>query len=773
MIVYYFKIAWRNLLKYKTQSVISILGMAIGFTAFAFTMSWIRYERGYDKHIADGDRIYRVFIKDSTQIGGVRQYSPNVMALYLKENYPEIEAVTALSLHKMDLNLNDKAFLNQCHLIRTDTSFFHVFYPEITINYPEIIEKEYYLFSENSAKKLGLKENQIGERIDSLNINLLDIVPDKPIHSNVPFDAVHIPMVNPQYDMAWGYSSTFTYIRLKKEVNITALEEKLTNISVTKDYMGELIHALKYQCKILPLRKLHTAYPDNEVSIKFHHLKLFAFLALLVICCGFFNYLMLFINRIKIRNRGLALQKVNGASNMQLLMMLFCEFILLLLIALFIGFVFSELLFPYFIKFSLISAPKSFFLSDVILFGLSILLLSLLLAFFPVRYFMKRSIHDNLLPQKRSLGNIKDRFTLMTISLQLIISVLLIFTTSILIYQFNFLNRDYIGFNRFNINTIITHPNEIPIDEIKKVPGVENVIRYGGDFLPRSNSRIISVEGEKENYTVHRFEIFGPEFVDFFGAKIIKGRNVFDGETNVYLINQTADRMLPAEDSSGVKKIHGRIVVGVIEDMYIDSPLVPVFPSVYGILDPQSWESKNNRTIFYAYKYLKESRFSTEEEIRRIGTEDVGNRSVGIYNMEEIFAEYTKSERYLLILLTIMTGVAILIAVFGIYSMITLACNRRRKEIAIRKVNGAKASEIFYHFFKEYFIVAIISSIVAFPMGVFIMQRWLEQYSRRISMEWWIFVGIFILVMLIVLASIYFRVNHAAKENPAEVVKSE
>ena len=142
-------------------------------------------------------------------------------------------------------------------------------------------------------------------------------------------------------------------------------------------------------------------------------------------------------------------------------------------------------------------------------------------------------------------------------------------------------------------------------------------------------------------------------------------------------------------------------------------------------------------------------------------------------NMEEVYAEYTRSENYLLTLLSIMTVVAILIAVFGIYSMVTLACNQRRKEIAIRKVNGAKVREIFMLFFWQYFMVTVVSCIVAFPIGVYIMQRWLEQYTRRVSMEWWLFVGIFFLVVLIVLASIFSRVNRAAKENPADVVKSE
>ena len=141
--------------------------------------------------------------------------------------------------------------------------------------------------------------------------------------------------------------------------------------------------------------------------------------------------------------------------------------------------------------------------------------------------------------------------------------------------------------------------------------------------------------------------------------------------------------------------------------------------------------------------------------------------------MEELYAEYTRSERYLLILLSIMTSVAILIAVFGIYSMVTLACNRRRKEIAICKVNGATVKEIFMLFFKQYLWITIAASAVAFPVGVYVMQRWLEQYTRRVSLEWWLFIGVFALVLLIVITSMIFRVVKAAKENPAVVVKSE
>ena len=183
-------------------------------------------------------------------------------------------------------------------------------------------------------------------------------------------------------------------------------------------------------------------------------------------------------------------------------------------------------------------------------------------------------------------------------------------------------------------------------------------------------------------------------------------------------------------------------------------------------------EGRSKTHNAFAYKYSEGSRELTEQTITKLVT-DQGGRMSKINNMEDVYADYTESERYLIIMLSIMTGVAILIAFFGIYTMTTLACTQRRKEIAIRKVNGAGILEIFTLFFGSYFRITVLASIVAFPVGVLIMQRWLEQYSRRVTMEWWLFVGLFLLVLLFVTVSMIFRVYAAASENPAEVVKGE
>ncbi len=777
MLLHHLKIAWRNILKYKTQSVISILGVAIGFTAFVFTLSWIRYEDGYDKHNPDADRIYRVFLKDSTEIGGVNRIVPKVLATYLKDNYPEIEYASAIRSYKNDWSLNEKTLLKNIHFIISDTSFFHVFYPEVKISYPEIIPPDCMVLSQSSADKLGLMTKQRGQRIDSLETYLLEVVPDKPMHSNEPFDVIMIPQRDEERENSWNISDSHIYIRIKKNIDMSHLIEKLDKISRVSQDDENITRVYTYSCKLVPLQQLRSTHPDTEVAIQYQHLKLFAGVSLLVILSAFFNYLMLFINKIKIRHRELVLHKVNGATNFQLLLMLFSEFVVLLLIALICGLALTELLYPHFIKFSMLDAPKSFFWREAFLFGTAVLILSALFAYIPVKYMMRRTISKSLLPGTGSIKE-KDRFSRITISLQLIISSILIFSTALFIYQYNYINSDHIGFDRFNINTIISYSNEIPIDEIKKVPGVIDVIRYGGDFLPKGITRKVSIDfdnssDEKNAVIFNEFSIYGPEFVDFFKINILEGRNIYEGEKNACLINNTANLLISSNDSSDVKNVFGQEVVGVIEDMYIDSPSIPVFPSSYKILAPMSSVHSYGMPNVYAYRYIEGNREATEKEIERIAKEKFEIDYLRISNMEEIYAAYSKSERYLLILLSVMTGVAIAIAVFGTYSVITLACQRRRKEIAIRKVNGASVLEILLLFLREYFLITVVACAVAFPIGAFMMQRWLEQYVRRVSIEWWLFFGLFLLMLILVVASVLFQVVKAAKQNPAEVVKSE
>ena len=140
---------------------------------------------------------------------------------------------------------------------------------------------------------------------------------------------------------------------------------------------------------------------------------------------------------------------------------------------------------------------------------------------------------------------------------------------------------------------------------------------------------------------------------------------------------------------------------------------------------------------------------------------------------EETYNRFLRSEEMLMRLLGFASLVCILIAIFGIYSLVTLTCEQRRKEIAIRKVNGAKVKDLLAMFFREYVTMLATASAMAVPVTYVIIKRWIEGYTRQMDISIWPFILVFLGLLAVVIISISWRVWKAANENPADVVKSE
>jgi len=146
---------------------------------------------------------------------------------------------------------------------------------------------------------------------------------------------------------------------------------------------------------------------------------------------------------------------------------------------------------------------------------------------------------------------------------------------------------------------------------------------------------------------------------------------------------------------------------------------------------------------------------------------------MGFYTVREEIEKALQSERMLMKLLGIASGVCVLITLFGIFSMVNLTCERRRKEMAIRKVHGAKIGHVIGLFAKEYGILLLVSSVVAFCVGYVVMKQWLQTYVIQTAISWWIYATILLTVTLLIVLCVGYRVWKAANENPADVVKSE
>lgn len=771
MIVHYLKIAWRNLLRYKTQSVISILGLAIGFTAFSFTLSWIRYERGYDKHNPDADRIYCITGKE-----GVTALPPYGLTDYVRKNFPEVEAAcNAISGQfsfpgEHEQNERERFEKEARFSVFADTAFFSVFYPETKISYPSPLPIGAAVFTRSIAEKWDITPEKIGQKIDSLDLIPIAIVDDKPLSSNVAFRYLYLSNTYERdVQNLWNNYSGLTYIRLHKGASIERIERELDSLEVVDGHGGRI-----HSYRVYPLRKVRYQAPNNRANIKFEALKQFSSITFLLIICVLLNYIMLFVSRVQSRRSEFALNKVNGASNKEILLLLMVEYSLMIVAAIFLGSVLTELLFPQFSRFSMTAAPKGYFLVSIFWYSILIILLSVLAMIMLTYRFVRQSVLQNIAPRAKIYARQKNSFPKIAIFIQLSIVVLLIFCTIMVYNQYHLMNQR-VGYNRNGLVTYYTNKENIPVSEMREIVGTGNYIINSEGVIARYRSKmlidLVDNEQQIKSYNFHRRFIDANAF-QFLEIPILRGRDLLPSEDAAYFINEAGNREL-GNNAIG-NTIYGIPIIGVIPDLQVGNSFMeedPVLYSVERLNGVQMGES-----IIFRF-----DNDSTEKRVREWFNENLPHTSREGYftpgylyeDIDTRFKEFTKSERNLMMLISIITAVAILIAVFGIYSMITLSCNQRRKEIAIRKVNGAKAGEIFLLFFREYFVITLLSCVVAFPVGVFVMQHWLEQYTRRVSIEWWMFAGIFILVTLIVLASIFYRVSRAAKENPASVMKLE
>ena len=777
MFQHYLKIAWRNLRKYETQTVVSILGLAIGFTAFAFTMSWIRYEMSYDSFNPEADRIYRV----ERAFGN--GYTSFALTAYLRDNFPEVAAASNTYSGQVFLTKDAPQstlarFHRDCQFITlTDTAFFSVFYPEMKVSFPHPLPDRAAILTRSIADKWDVTPRHFGQKLDSLDITPIAIVDDKPLPSNVAFGLMNVSIPDKRYspDELWNHYSGFTYVRLHKGSSIERVERALDSLRVVTQ-SGEQVRSFK----VYPLRKVHYLTPNNQANIKFEALKQFSVISLLVIIAALVNYIMLFVSRVKMRWREFALNKVSGASDKEILLLLFHEFLITLLAAIFVGGVLTELLFPAFSRFSMIVAPKSYFLVSVFWYSLIIIAVSTLFTFGMIRGFVRRSIRENIIPETKSRRRFRLNFSRVAIFVQLAIGVLLIFCTAVAFNQYHLIDQR-VGYDRNGLMAFGVNEDSILVSEFKRIPGVGDFIVNSAGFFSAGSTRDrcpVEVVDKDQRIEKHEFvrRYVSADFRDFFRIPLLEGRDMLPSERLAYFINETGNRELGGNAIG--KTIHGSPIIGIIPDLQVSSALDEIEPTLYQLSRHDNEQLVSDITFRCENDSIKnrvDDWFSKTFPIKQFQIQSTAYISGGyrLVDIDKSFKEYTKSERNLLMLVGTMTGVAILIAVFGIYSMITLACNQRRKEMAIRKVNGAKAKEILALFFRQYFAVTIAACAVAFPVGVHVMQRWLEQYTRRVSMEWWLFAGVFVLVDAIVFISMAFRVWKAANENPAEVVKAE
>ena len=760
--LHHLKIAFRNLRKYKTQNIISIIGLAIGFTCFAFSALWIRYEMSYDNFHPKADRIYRVHIdnKWSTVDNASKVSDPNPYPLgnYLKSTFPEIEDACGIRLVSRD----------DYSLLYIDSSFCNIFDVKIPKD----------LFVRGLADQpVVVTNNLIGATEflkEKYKYDVHTTIPRWSANTNIPFDIV-VPMTNTHFkDLInnWNTGWCHTYILVKNGINIKTLREKLDKFHLPERLLAD---SPPVSLVLTPITQLRYKDPSGNIQsdIKFAHIQIFAISGLLVILCSLFNHLTLYVTRVRMRLRELALRKVNGATNWQIAGMLYSDFLLIIILSLVLGFVLMAWLLPTFKEYAAIGNSNITIFSELLLYAALLISCGFVVGGIPILFFHKQVL-DECIKGSGSPGS-RNLFRKVSLLVQLIISLGLMFCSIVFIKQIRFLHHTDLGINRHNIAAVhsmylfdqLTPPYA---NRIKQIPGITDAIpitQFGFNkdgMTGGSSSGSFEKDGKQVNYTIWNIQA-DERFFDFFGMEIIEGKGFSNGTFFTYrVVNETALKELG-------DYVRNDRLLGVVRDFYF-TPTTKPKPIEFYYPDPRSYA----KFIAIAYKYEEGFRQQTQQAVTKLLYKEFphyGEFEIVFTYLEDIFEEHFKSERALLTLLSVITLACILIAVFGVYSLTSLTCQQRRKEIAIRKVYGAEVLDIMNIFFVEYLILLGLAALVAFPAGYLIMKRWLEGYVKQTSMDAWLFVAIFLVVFVVIVFSIFTMVWRAANRNPAEGVKSE
>lgn len=775
MLKHYFKIATRNLLKYKLQSVMSIVGLAVGFTCFALATIWIRYERNYDTFHDGADRIFLVRNESYMDNSGLSTVTPYPLAAYLQETFPEIEYACNTSSYKIEINYNNVAYPTT--RIAADSAFQKIFPTRVisgNTNFQILDSKEIAITEEMAVKIFG-KEDPLGKKltISGKEHPICAVVESWNKHSNMPFDIVEANYRFPH----WNASGWETYIKLSETTDSKAFMKKIYTHAINKD------HITITNFVLTPLTKLRYDHPLREGIVKYNHIILFAVAGGLVILCAFFNYLTLFVSRIRMRGKEIALRKVCGSSDKHLMSLFAVEYLLTLTLAIFIGMLLIEIVLPAFKELSEIQSASSGIYIETITYSGMVACLSFLFSLFPIHYFRRQSLNATMKGSEK--GNGKDYFQKLFIVFQLIISIGIIFCTFVMIKQIHHLNHSDRIVERKGKGTLTIYnsASEASVrEEMKQIPVITGVLPGKHNaFIPSTDTYFCTIkEWDDKPATSQEIQMqkvaSGETICSYYRLKLLEGVMLKENDTkNKAMINETAARMFGWDDPIGKSFQYDdstrMVIVGVIRDFCKEPPTASIKPMLF--TTPEWYISfSNGNVILFDFRegQWKECKMRIEALLKEKHPEIVIHT---LFSAEEEFDKYLQSERALIKLLDFISVVCIIISIFGILSLVTLNCERRRKEIAIRKVNGATIQTIIGMFFKEYMSLLFLAALIALPTGYLIMKAWLENYVIQTKISAWIYLLLLICLILIITLCISWKIWKAASKNPAEVIKSE
>ena len=787
MIIHYFKIAFRNMWKYKMQSLSGIFGLAFGLACFVPAVYWMRYETSYDSFYPDAEHIYRVYAVEK-QSGKVNEGVSRIFEKKLQEKFPAVEASTVYLIEQENCSVEGIPHV-QLRTLYTDSTFFGIFPQEFVSGdsrQPLQVLNNIILTETVAVRLFGNAEKAIGQQVQTKMKSSLPpytvtaVVKDPPANTNMQFDVIiYHDMIKyfselPE-EAQWTMFFMNLYLKLHPETDVDKLAEQI------HDFTSRLGVNTNIELRMLPISDVRHQL-NTDVPFTLNFIGLFVASGILLLFSALFNFLNLHLDLFRQRIRELRLRSVHGASEGQIVRQMMFELLCSILLALFLACSFVEIIRPAFAGLLNITMELSQLIQIFVVCGIGLMALILFIGFILFWRLSRLSTSRQL--EIRITG--KPVLRRMAVTMQLSVSMVFIVAALVVMMQMHFVNQKDLGFDSrgvIQLSGFLDYSGKIQgalERELATIPQIESITQ--ANFEPRHKSDIYTMITDvewpgKSSFETPAFNVIYTDsrFVETFKLKMVTGEWWHQGETQEIVLNEEAVREMGLSEPEG----------SIIRIPSIDDASVMVEYKVVGVVNDFHTLSLRNRiqpVIFLPSSqasnilYIRVVPGQDQEVMRRIAAIlpgiDATLADARLTPVDELYNHLNWSEQVGLIMFSVLATVCMLISLFGIYAVAAAATNRRRKEIAIRKVVGAEAGNIIRMFLREYTLQVIAAGVVALPLAYLVMSGWLQGYAYRMNIPWWLLGGVIVGVIILILLTVFMQVLKAADSNPSEVIKA-
>ena len=805
MLPNYLTIAFRNIVRHKGYSFINIFGLAVGMAACMIILLYIQYELSFENMHENADRIHRVMIIDKA-LGTNNQRAGIVMPALgpaLPETFPEVEASCRVPFGNRTLLINgDKPPIYAQQLRSADPNFFEFFNFTFIHGDPLSALADPYtvVLTKSLAKQLFGDDPAYGQTLRTGNgydLKVTGIIEDLPDNTHFQFDAISSlatleseararqpeGATRPIWLERWQLIAMPTYARFHQGIETTGFGEKFTQLTREHDVAENFIIILQ------PLLDVHLRSTDiifdsvqNKGDIK--SVYTFAAIAILILLIAAVNYINLSTARSTQRAKEVGMRKVVGSVKSQLIIQFLGESVLITIIAMLLAFFIAYNSLPWLNDFAntAINLDISHNITFLVFLLAMLIVVGICAGIYPA-LFLSGFRPVTVLKGSFRSGNKGTALRKILVVFQFSLSMALICVTAIVQKQMYFVQHKNLGYDRDHVLILDMYDREmrqnLPLlrDEIANHSSIVSAAAAGNVPGRTFGRNIVRPEGvaEEDIWVVSATSV-NPETFATLGMEIVLGRN-FNPEmptdtADAIIVNETAVNKLGwAEplnrriyfgggDSVGVR------IIGVVKDFHFAGLHQNIEPVV---VFPLASNPGNLLAVRINKGQIPEALEFIETKWHEIYPEHPFNYSFLDDEFDNLYRRDINTNK----IVNIFAILAIFVACLGLLGLVSHSTEQRTKEIAVRKILGARVSGIVMLIFREFALLVVIACVLAGPFAWFAMNKWLENFAYRTDISWWIFAAAASITILITMLTVGFQSLKAAMMDPAYSLRYE